>query len=134
MKRTLLTLAAAAACLAAVASLRVARAQDKKAEQDKGSLWMKKKLELSQNILAGLAAGDFEMIRENAQSMNILNYLEKWSRADMADYKRQVSHFEFANKELMRQARDKNLEGATLAFNQLTASCVQCHKIVRDSK
>jgi len=95
---------------------------------------MKKKLELSQNILAGLTEADFDKVRKNAQAMNFLGALEKWQRADKPDYKRQVSYFEFANLELIRQAGEKNLDGAALAYNQLTVSCVQCHKIVRDAK
>jgi hypothetical protein len=108
--------------------------QKKSGAEDKASLWMKNKLVFSQNILAGLTESDFDKIRKNAEAMNFLGYLEKWLRADMPAYKYQVSHFEFANHELIRQAKEKNLDGATLAYNQLTVSCVQCHKIVRDAK
>jgi len=108
--------------------------QEKVAAQEKSSVWMKKKLEFSQNILAGLTESDFDKISRNAKNMNFLGHLEKWGRADNLDYKRQVSHFEFANAELIRQAKDKNLDGATLAYNLLTVSCVHCHQIVRDAK
>ncbi len=104
---------------------------------EKASAWMKQKLELSQNILAGLTKGDFEAVELNAQRMNIVNYLEKWAAADKpeyVDYKRQLSYFEMANREILRQSRAKNVEGATLAYNQLTVSCVQCHQIVRKDK
>lgn len=110
------------------------RGQEKAAEQEKSSVWMKKKLEFTQNILAGLTESDFDKIGRNAKNMNFLGHLEKWARADNPDYKRQVSTFDFANAELIRQAKDKNLPGATLAYNQLTVSCVQCHQIVRDGK
>jgi hypothetical protein len=110
-------------------------AQDKKAgDQEKSSIWMKAKLEASRNILGALTESDHEKIRTNAEAMAFLGYLEKWARADMPDYKRQVSYFDFANRELIRQAREENLEGATLAYNQLIVSCVQCHRIVRDAK
>lgn len=108
--------------------------QEKAAEPEKSSIWMKKKLEFTQNILAGLTESDFDKVGRNAKNMNFLGHLEKWARADNPDYKRQVSSFEFANAELIRQAKDKNLPGATLAYNQLTVSCVQCHQIVRDAK
>ena len=39
--------------------------------------------------------------------------------------------FEYANKALALAAREKNLDGATIAYIQLTVSCVQCHKLVR---
>jgi cytochrome c556 len=113
------------------------RAQEKNSsdqEKEKASVWMKKKLEFSQNVLAGLTEADFEKIGANARAMNVLGYLEKWVRADRPGYKQQAAYFEFANQELIRQAREKNLDGATLAYNQLTVSCVQCHKIVRSAK
>ena len=110
-------------------------AQDKKpSEQEKSSIWMKAKLEGSRSIVGGLTESDFDKIRSSAEAMAFLGYLEKWARADAPDYKRQVSYFDFANRELIRQAREQNLEGATLAYNQLVVSCVQCHRIVRDAK
>ena len=66
--------------------------------------------------------------------MRFLGYLEKWVRGNRLDYKQQVVFFDFANQELIRQAKEKNLDGAILAYNQLTVSCVQCHKIVRNAK
>ncbi len=101
---------------------------------DKASIWMKQKLRASQEILKGLADGDFNSIGANAQSMNLLEHLEKWVRADRPDYRTQLRLFEFADHELIRAASEKNLEAATLAYNQLTVSCVNCHKLVRTAK
>lgn len=95
--------------------------------------WMKKKLELSQNILAGLTEEDYKKIGLNAGAMNFIGYLEKWDRRDSHEYKQQLGYFTFANRELIRQSKEKNLDGATLAYNQLVLSCVQCHKIVRSA-
>ncbi len=102
--------------------------------QDKASVWMKQKREFTQNILAGLTQGDFDKISANASAMDFLGYLEQWARAGRPGYKQQATYFAFANRELVRHAKEKNIDGATLAFTQLTTSCVQCHKIVRDIK
>lgn len=102
--------------------------------QDKASVWMEKKLEFSRNILAALTTADFDEIRRNAENMTFVGYLEKWERGGQPDYKRQVTYFEFASQELIRHAKAKNIDGATLAFNQLATSCIQCHKVVRDAK
>jgi hypothetical protein len=59
-------------------------------------------------------------------------YLEKWVRADTPGYKRLTKDFEYANESLTHAARDKNVDGATIAYLQLTISCVNCHKIARD--
>ena len=103
-------------------------------ERDKASLWMTKKLEFSQKILAGLTKGDFELIAKNAGEMQVVGYMEKWDRADLPEYRRQLRYFDDANKELIRQAEKKNTSGATLAYTQLISNCVQCHTVVRDAK
>jgi hypothetical protein len=122
-----------------VLSLGPATAQEKRPGKKKddsaeASIWMKRKLEHSQKILAGLTRGDFQMIEKSAEAMRVVSYLAQWDAADRPEYKRQVRYFDDANKELIRQARNKNLNGATLAYTQLTLSCVQCHTVVRDVK
>ena len=43
-----------------------------------------------------------------------------------------MKDFEYANKSLVRAVRAKNLDSATIGYLQLTLSCVDCHKVVRD--
>jgi len=107
---------------------------DKKANEQKASLWMEKKLEHTQKILAGLTRADFEMVSSHAGMMQVITYLEEWDRGKNPEYKRQLRYFSDANAELIRQAGKKNIGGATLAYTQLTLSCVQCHNVVRDVK
>jgi hypothetical protein len=134
MKSKLFALTAVVITLAAL-FVGLSNGQEKKsADKEKASIWMKKKLEFSQNVLAGLTEADFQKIDTNAKAMSFLGHLEKWTRADRPDYKEQMFYFEVANKDLLREAREKNLDGATLAYYHLTASCVNCHKIVRDVK
>jgi hypothetical protein len=108
--------------------------QTKPDEQEKAKSLMKQKLVFSQNVLAGLTEGDFDKVSSNAKAMNVLSYLEKWKQADMEEYKRQLTYFDMANKELIRHAKQKNIDGATLWYNLLTTSCVQCHTIVRTAR
>jgi hypothetical protein len=103
-------------------------------DKQKVSVWMKAKTEFSRNILAGLTEGDFAKISKNAESLNFSSYLEVLYKADVPGYKQQINLFISANESLIRLAEEKNLLGATLAFNQLTVSCVQCHQLVRDGK
>jgi hypothetical protein len=105
------------------------RAQDEAAKRS--SLWMRQKLAASQAVPKGLSAGDLDEVSKNATAMLLVEYLEKWVRADTPGYRTQLELFAFANRELIRAAREKNLDGATLAYNGLVVSCVNCHKIVR---
>lgn len=99
----------------------------------KSSVWMKLKLTASQKVLEGMTRADFKMVARHAQIMSDLGFLESWVRGKRSpEYQRQLQVFSHANQELLRQANKKNLEGMTLAFNQLTTSCAQCHREVRD--
>lgn len=128
MRFTCVTFAAVLVCLA-VTTIR-GDDGDKKTQ----SYWMKKKLEYSQNILSGLATEDFTAIRANATSMKALDVLEKYIHPRTNEYRMQLQTFQFANDELIRNAREKNIDGAALAYVQLTLSCVNCHKVLRSSR
>jgi hypothetical protein len=106
----------------------------KATKRDEVSVWMKKKLEFSGKILAALTKGDCEMIKTNAEAMQVVGYFEEWDRADLPEYKRQLRYFNDANKELIRQAEKKNINGATLAYTQMLLGCVHCHDVIRDVK
>ena len=103
---------------------------DEPAEKDR-SYWMKKKLEYAEKILSGLATEDFEAIDKTARSMSKLSVLENWTRKS-EPYRTQLKIFGYANDELIRMADDKNLDGCAVAYVQLTLSCVNCHRVVRD--
>lgn len=107
--------------------------KDPKNKEVPTSVWMKKKLDYSQNILSGLASADFDKIAANADAMQVLSKIEGFIRSRTPGYRTQLQIFEQANQEIIVQAKKDNVEGATLAFTQLTISCVNCHKQLRES-
>jgi hypothetical protein len=117
-------------CLAAVAEDKEPPAES----ANQPSIWMRKKLDYSQNILSGLASGDFDKIAENAEAMQGLSKVEWFIRGRTPGYRTQLEIFLDANTEIIKQAKQDNLEGSALAFTQLTISCVNCHKNLRASK
>lgn len=96
------------------------------------SIWMRMKLEYSQKILEGLTKADLAMIEDNANKMRGLNRFERFVRGRWEGYPQQLQAFQQANDELIKQARKNNVDGATLAFTQMTISCVTCHKKLRE--
>lgn len=132
--RTLMIALAAALVLFNASPCPLATGGEQEGAQKKASVWMKTKTNLSMKILAGLTDADFGKIRDNAQALNVASFLEVLFKGKDPAYQQQVVLFVTANQELIRQAKAKNLYGATLAFNQLTVSCVQCHQIIRDAK
>lgn len=98
------------------------------------SFWMAKKLDYSKSILESLTKGDFEKLEQDATQMRTLGKMEALVRRNNPNYRSQLQAFDLANHELVRQAKRKNAEGATMAFNQLTTSCVACHVLLRENK
>ena len=103
---------------------------DKHAEKPV-SFWMEKKMEYAQTILRGLATGDLESVATAAEQMRLLSKVEGFIRGKKPGYRIQLQVFELANREIERQAKANNLEGAAMAFHQLTTSCVSCHSLLR---
>ncbi|MGB6045781.1 MAG: hypothetical protein WBF93_21680 [Pirellulales bacterium] len=97
------------------------------------SVWMRIKMRASQGVLEGLAKSDFQMIYRNAEKMKRFGKIERWARIKNEEYQTQLRFFNQSNADLMRQAKQENLDGATLAFMQLTASCVHCHRTIREA-
>ncbi len=97
------------------------------------SFWMEKKMEYTQDILRGLVSGDLQEVADKAEQMRVVSKVEGWIRGKKSGYRTQLQVFEFANNEILRQARGENLEGTTMAFQQLTAACVSCHKTIRET-
>lgn len=127
MKRIWLAVAIGLASLAALAGL---RAEQPSAAKDDMEDVMQKKLDHAQGILAALATEDFDAISKNAAALNDLGK-RRWREKESADYRAQHKVFWFANQELIRLAEEKNIDGAALAYVQLTLSCVNCHKALR---
>lgn len=96
------------------------------------SFWMEKKLDHSKSILESLTKGDFDKLAEDAEQMRLLGRIEGFVRRKNENYRIQLRTFDMANQELARQANRGNAEGAALAFNQLTTSCVACHVLLRE--
>ena len=98
------------------------------------NIWMDVKLKESQEIFRALAKADFVTIQESVDELQLLNTIEGWVRTRNPEYTTQLRAFEFAIAEVRRQAVRENVEGVTLAFHQLTLSCVNCHKQLRDAR
>lgn len=96
--------------------------------------WMRKKLDYSTAILRGLSMGDFELIEANANQMRLLNRVEGFVRSRNSEYRDHVRTFERVTDDVIRQAKKQNIDGVTLAYHQLTVSCVRCHQSLRESK
>jgi cytochrome c556 len=125
MKTKLLLLVA----LLAAASLSVALAQSKRNRAAKE--FMREKLELSQRVLEGLATEDYDLIIAKGRRLSAMSQEADWRVFENPDYEQQSAAFRRHVDSLVKAAKDKNLDAATLAYVRVTMSCVDCHKLVR---
>lgn len=101
------------------------------AADEKVSVLMRGKLENAKQILEGLALQDFEKIGRNAQQLSLLSRDAGWQVVQTPEYLQLSAEFRQSAEDIMKSSRQKNLDGATLAYVGLTLKCVQCHKYVR---
>ena len=101
-------------------------------EQRRFNIWMQVKLKESQEIFAAVAVADYDTICESVDELRLLNTVEGFVRNRNPEYRAQLRAFEYAIDEVRRHAVKENIEGVTLGFHQLTLSCVNCHKQLRD--
>ena len=110
--------------------------ETKKKEPPKKSVvmqaFMKAKLAQAQAILEGLTVEDFDQIERNATAMFLLTKAEQWNASKDPQFIQHSKEFERATTQLAKYARDKNLDGASLMYVQLTLNCIECHRFVRD--
>lgn len=91
---------------------------------------MEQKLEHAQGVLSALAREDFEGLRTNADALLRLSE-EQWISRETPEYRAQLKDFWVVLEGVKSGADEENLDGATLAYMQMTLSCVRCHKYLR---
>ena len=111
------------------AGLSVALAQSKRNRAAKE--FMREKLELTQGVLEGLAVEDYDLIIVKGAKISAMTKEMDWRIFENPNYEQQSATFRRHVDSLVKAAREKNLDAATLAYVRVTMSCVDCHKLVR---
>ena len=99
----------------------------------RGSKLMVEKLKNAQTLLEGLATNDFEKITASTSELiRISKEAEFFSAHKTPMYEVHTNNFRRAAETIMQKAKDKNLEGATLAYVDMTVTCIRCHQHTRE--
>jgi hypothetical protein len=93
---------------------------------------MLEKLNSSKMLLEGIALGDFNKINRSAESLIQLSKTAEWFVYKTPRYELHSNEFRRAAESILEKAKDKNLDGVTLAYFELTMGCVRCHRYVRE--
>ncbi len=126
MTRSRLVLWSIAVVLAVTAS--ISHGQDPKANV------MKRKLTSAQKILEGVAVHDFDLIATHAELLIQASQEAGWKVLKTPRYEIYSQDFRRTAEQLIRHAKAKNVDGAALAYVDLTLTCVKCHQHVREEK
>jgi cytochrome c556 len=94
---------------------------------------MRKKVAYSQQVLVGITLEDYGLIANNAEKLVELSNKTNWYSRQVPEYELFLNEFRRNAEQLMDAGKRKNLDAASLAYVQMTLSCVSCHKFIRQS-
>lgn len=95
---------------------------------------MRQKLKYAQQVLEGIAVKDFDMIEKNGDKLVLVCKESEWKVLQTPQYDAFSNEFRRNVEGLIDAAKDKNIDGAALAYVELTLTCVKCHKHVRETR
>jgi hypothetical protein len=96
---------------------------------------MQVKLKRFQALLEAITREDYKSMDENATSLARITDSTAFLRAyKTEEYELEARAFKRAAVTLAAKAADKNHDGATLAYLDMTMSCVKCHNHFRGKK
>jgi hypothetical protein len=95
---------------------------------------MKKKLELSQQMLGALSVNDLDKAGKLAEGLLNVRSALSWRVIKTEMYDTLSDDFARSLKGITKAAKEKNYEAAKLNYLGMTMSCFNCHTYVRDRK
>jgi hypothetical protein len=116
----------------AMGGICVAIGQTTKPKADASNNFMRAKLEHSQKVLEGLAVDDLPLVAKHSDELSLLSKAASWQVLQTPEYVRRSKEFQRAAEAVASAAKKKNLDGAALAYLDLTMKCIDCHKYVRN--
>lgn len=108
--------------------------QEKKPKKElpKTTALMVDKLKNAQGLIEALAIEDFAKIQKHSDELMRISKAAEWTVYKTPQYEVQTNNFRRALDTLTQKAKAKNLDGATLAYVDMTVTCVRCHQYCRD--
>lgn len=93
------------------------------------------KLKESQSLLEGLALNDSAKVQKSAEELLRISKEAQFRKAiNTAAYEYHANAFQKAAETAIEKAKAKNIDGATLAYVDMTMTCVRCHQYTREQR
>lgn len=107
--------------------------KDSKAKKPIISKFMRKKMNASNKILEGLVVNRLDLVTEGSTVLLSMSEEEKWRASTNIIYLQHSEEFKRSVKKMNKKAKEGSLDGASLAWIDVTMSCIECHEWVRSS-
>ncbi|HZZ78416.1 MAG TPA: hypothetical protein VFE62_07845 [Gemmataceae bacterium] len=111
-----------------------ASGQNKQDRDEILAAMMQKKLKSAHLVLDGVVIADFKKIQTGGDDLIKLAKSETWQLIRSPLYERHSADFVARTENLVKKAKEKNIDGAALAYVEVTLSCVRCHDYVRERR
>jgi 7-cyano-7-deazaguanine synthase in queuosine biosynthesis len=106
--------------------------KDKPKDTPRPNKLMQEKLKNAQTLLEGLATNDFDKIKDCAQELIRISKAAEFAAYKTPMYEVHTNNFRRAAETIVQKAKDKNIDGATLAYVDMTLTCIRCHEHCRE--
>lgn len=93
---------------------------------------MSLKLDYTHKVLENIIKEDFKKLEELSFQLVVLTGTEDWKVIRTEEYNRHTADFVRAVNALREARGHKDINESTKAYIDMTLSCVQCHKYVRE--
>ena len=94
--------------------------------------FMRQKMQASSLILEGLCMDDLKRVTDGTQTLLKMPREAKWRVSNDMMYRRYSAEFTQAVEELQKEAESNDIDGASMAWVNVTMKCLKCHKWVRN--
>jgi hypothetical protein len=95
---------------------------------------MRQKLRHAQKVLEAVATADYPTVEHHASELITLSKRAEWGVFKTPEYVIQSEDFRRNAGLLAKAAKERNLDGMSLAYVQVTMNCFNCHKHVREAR
>lgn len=113
---------------------KVAEPQEKAQAGPKKLTVMERKLLHAQKLLEGLALKDFDKIDKSAEGLMECLKEATWRINDTDKYLLYSNEFLRNIEGMQKASKKKNIDAATLAYVEMTLTCVKCHEHLRETR
>ena len=111
-----------------------AEPQEKAKADPKKLTVMERKLLHAQKLLEGLALKDFDKIDKSAEGLMECLKEATWRINDTDKYLLHSNEFLRNIESMQKASKKKNIDAATLAYVEMTLTCVKCHEHLRETR